>query len=128
MIVDPLDGTTNFLHGIPLFAISIALERDGELVAGLIYNPASNEIFTAEKRQGRLSSTTGRIRVAARTEIADCVIVTGIPHRGKPDQTVFLDELEAVMAVTAGSGAPAPRRSISPGSRPAASTAFGSAT
>src|SRR6478752_6689130 len=51
-IVDPLDGTTNFLHGIPLFAIAIALERDGELVAGLIYNPASNEMFTAERGKG----------------------------------------------------------------------------
>jgi myo-inositol-1(or 4)-monophosphatase len=100
-IVDPLDGTTNFLHGIPLFAIAIALERDGELVAGLIYNPASNEMFTAERGKGAFLNDR-RIRVAARTELADCVIVTGIPHRGKPGQDLFLREMEAVMSVTAG--------------------------
>ena len=65
-IVDPLDGTTNFLHGIPHFAISIALERYGELVAGLIYNPASNETFTAERGKGAFLNDR-RIRVAART-------------------------------------------------------------
>ena len=100
-IVDPLDGTTNFLHGIPLFAISIALERDGELVAGLIYNPASAEVFTAERGKGAYLNDR-RLRVAARTELADCVVVTGIPHRGKADQDVFLREAQAVMAATAG--------------------------
>ncbi|MGC2410179.1 MAG: inositol monophosphatase family protein [Methyloceanibacter sp.] len=100
-IVDPLDGTTNFLHGIPLFAISIALERDGELVAGLIYNPASNEVFTAERGKGAFLNDR-RIRVAARTELADCVLVTGIPHRGKPDQELFMREMQAVMADSAG--------------------------
>jgi myo-inositol-1(or 4)-monophosphatase len=100
-IVDPLDGTTNFLHGIPLFAISIGLERDGELVAGLIYNPANNEMFTAERGKGAFLNDR-RIRVAARTELADCVIVTGIPHRGKPGQDHFLREMGAVMSVTAG--------------------------
>jgi myo-inositol-1(or 4)-monophosphatase len=100
-IVDPLDGTTNFLHGIPLFAVSIALERDGELVAGLIYNPASAEVFTAERGKGAYLNDR-RLRVAARTELADCVVVTGIPHRGKADQDVFLREAQAVMAATAG--------------------------
>ena len=100
-IVDPLDGTTNFLHGIPLFAISMALERDGELVAGLIYNPASNEMFTAERGKGAFLNDR-RIRVAARTELADCVIVTGIPHRGKSGQELFLKEMQAVMASSAG--------------------------
>jgi myo-inositol-1(or 4)-monophosphatase len=100
-IVDPLDGTTNFLHGIPHFAISIALERDGELVGGLIYNPASNETFTAERGKGAFLNDR-RIRVAARTELADCVIVTGIPHRGKPAQDVFLREMQSLMAATAG--------------------------
>ena len=99
-IADPLDGTTNFLHGIPLFAIAIALERDGELVAGLIYNPASNEMFTAERGKGAFLNDR-RIRVAARTELADCVIVTGIPHRGKPGQDLFLREMEAVMIIVA---------------------------
>jgi len=100
-IVDPLDGTTNFLHGIPHFAISIALERDGELVGGLIYNPASNETFTAERGKGAFLNDR-RIRVAARTELADCVLVTGIPHRGKPAQAVFLREVQSLMVATAG--------------------------
>ena len=100
-IVDPLDGTTNFLHGIPHFAISIALERDSELVAGLIYNPASNETFTAERGKGAFLNDR-RIRVAARTELADCVIVTGIPHRGKAGQEIFLREMQSIMSATAG--------------------------
>lgn len=100
-IIDPLDGTTNFLHGIPLFAISIALERDGELIAGLIYNPASAEVFTAERGKGAYLNDR-RLRVAARTELEDCLVVTGIPHRGKPDHDAFLREAQAVMAVTAG--------------------------
>jgi myo-inositol-1(or 4)-monophosphatase len=100
-IVDPLDGTTNFLHGIPLFAISIALERDGDLVAGLIYNPASNEMFTAERGKGAFLNDR-RLRVSARTELADCVIVTGVPHRGKQGHDLFLREMQAVMAMTSG--------------------------
>jgi myo-inositol-1(or 4)-monophosphatase len=100
-IVDPLDGTTNFLHGIPHFAISIALERYGELVAGLIYNPASNETFTAERGKGAFLNDR-RIRVAARRELADCVIVTGIPHRGKAGQEIFLREMQSIMSATAG--------------------------
>ncbi len=100
-IVDPLDGTTNFLHGIPLFAVSIALERNGELVAGLIYNPASNETFTAENGKGAFLNDR-RLRVAARTELDDCVLATGIPHRGRAGYALFLQELSAVMQVTAG--------------------------
>ena len=100
-IVDPLDGTTNFLHGIPHFAISIALERNGELVAGLIFNPVWNELFTAERGKGAFLNDR-RIRVAARSDLADCVIVTGIPHRGKPDQDLFLKEMRSVMASCSG--------------------------
>jgi myo-inositol-1(or 4)-monophosphatase len=100
-IVDPLDGTTNFLHGIPIFAISIALERDGELVAGLIYSPATHETFTAEKGKGAFLNDR-RLRVAARSELAASVIGTGIPHSGRPDHDLFLKELRAVMAASAG--------------------------
>ena len=100
-IVDPLDGTTNLLHGIPHFAISIALERDGDLVAGLIYNPVSHETFTAERGKGAFLNDR-RIRVAARSELADCVIGTGIPHSGRPQHDVFLNELRAVMDASAG--------------------------
>jgi myo-inositol-1(or 4)-monophosphatase len=100
-IVDPLDGTTNFLHGIPHFAISIALERDRELVAGLVYNPVSHEIFTAEKGKGAFLNDR-RLRVAARNELSACVIGTGIPHSGRPGHDLFLAELRAVMTSAAG--------------------------
>lgn len=105
-IVDPLDGTTNFLHGIPLFAISIGLERDGELVAGVIYNPAIDELFMAEKGKGCFLAGRGpfdrRLRIAARKDIGDAVVATGIPHRGRPAHGQFLDEAEAAMQVVAG--------------------------
>ena len=101
-IVDPLDGTTNFLHGIPIFAISIALEREGELVAGLIFNPATQEIFTAERGKGAFLNDRRRLRVAARTELSASVIGTGIPHSGRPGHDVYLKELRAVMAASAG--------------------------
>ena len=101
-IVDPLDGTTNFLHGIPHFAISIALEREGELVAGLIFNPANQETFTAERGKGAFLNDRRRLRVAARTELSASVIGTGIPHNGKPSHDLFLEELRAVMATSAG--------------------------
>jgi len=101
-VIDPLDGTTNFLHGIPHFAISIALERDGELVAGLIFNPANQETFTAERGKGAYLNDRRRLRVAARTELAASVIATGIPHSGRPEHALFLQELQAVMASSAG--------------------------
>jgi myo-inositol-1(or 4)-monophosphatase len=101
-IVDPLDGTTNFLHGIPHFAISIALEREGDLVAGLIFNPANQETFTAERGKGAYLNDRRRLRVAARTELSASVIATGIPHSGRPEHDLFLEELRAVMAASAG--------------------------
>jgi myo-inositol-1(or 4)-monophosphatase len=100
-IVDPLDGTTNFLHGIPLFCISIGLERDGEPIAGLIYVPVANETFTAEKGKGAFLNDR-RLRVANRSKLSDCVISTGIPHLGRPGQERFLSEVQAIMAGCAG--------------------------
>ena len=100
-IVDPLDGTTNFLHGIPQFAISIALERENAIVAGLVYNPASDELFLAEKGKGAFLNDR-RLRVAARSELADALIGTGIPHSGRPAHDLYLAELRAVMAASAG--------------------------
>lgn len=100
-IIDPLDGTTNFLHGIPVFAISIALERNGDIVAGLIYNPASDETFTAERGKGAFLNDR-RIRIAGRTRLEDCVIATGIPHRGKPDHELFMQECQSMMGHCAG--------------------------
>lgn len=100
-IVDPLDGTTNFLHGIPHFAISIALERDGEPVAGVVYEPIYDQMFWAEKGTG--AHLNGRrLRASARRDPADSVFATGIPFKGARDHGLFLRQLEAVMAVSAG--------------------------
>jgi myo-inositol-1(or 4)-monophosphatase len=97
-IVDPLDGTTNFLHGVPIFAISVGLEREGQMVAGLIYNPVADEMFIAEKGQGAWLNNR-RLRVAQRTRLADALIGCGIPHLGKAkDHPRFKLELAAVMA------------------------------
>jgi myo-inositol-1(or 4)-monophosphatase len=100
-IVDPLDGTTNFLHGIPHFAISIALERDGEIVAGVVYDPTRDEMFWAEKGAGAYVNEH-RLRVSARRGLGDAVIGTGIPFRGRGDHPSYLASLGAVMAATAG--------------------------
>ncbi len=81
-IVDPLDGTTNFLHGIPHFAVSIALERSGAIVAGLVYNPANDELFVAERGKGAYLNVK-RIRVAARVRLAEAVVACGLPHYGR---------------------------------------------
>jgi myo-inositol-1(or 4)-monophosphatase len=101
-IIDPLDGTTNFLHSIPLFAISIGLEREGELVAGVVYNPVLDEIYTAEKGKGAFYNDRRRLRVAGRRDLSDCVVATGIPHRGRPQHDVFRKELRVMMENTAG--------------------------
>jgi myo-inositol-1(or 4)-monophosphatase len=100
-IVDPLDGTTNFLHGIPHFAISIALERDGEIVAGVVYDPTRDEMFWAEKGAGAYVNEH-RLRVSARRSLGDAVIGTGIPFRGHGDHPSYLAALAAVMGATAG--------------------------
>src|SRR6476620_4213151 len=78
-IVDPLDGTTNFLHGIPHFAVSIALQREGALIAGLIYNPANDDLFVAEKGKGAYLNDQ-RLRVAVRKKLNESVIACGLPH------------------------------------------------
>ena len=97
-IIDPLDGTTNFLHGLPIFAISIGLEREGQLVAGLVYNPADDEMYVAERGQGAWLNNR-RLRVAARRDLADSLVATGIPHLGKAkEHPRFRQELSAVMA------------------------------
>ncbi len=100
-IVDPLDGTTNFLHGIPLFCIAMALEREGEIVCGLTYNPILDELYTAEKGQGAFVNSR-RLRVAARKTLSDAVISTGTPHRGKSGHARFLSECKALMEQVSG--------------------------
>lgn len=100
-LIDPLDGTTNFLHGIPLFAISLALEKAGTIVAGVVYNPVTDELYTTE-RGGGVFLNDRRLRVAARREMADCVIGSGIPHLGRGDHGAYVGELRQVMANSAG--------------------------
>jgi len=100
-IVDPLDGTTNFLHAIPHFAINIALQREGAVVAAVTYNPASNELFWAEKGKGCYVNDK-RLRVAARTRLDETVIATGIPYLGHGQHARFLKELHQIGQRVAG--------------------------
>lgn len=100
-LIDPIDGTTNFIHGIPHFAISIALERAGTVVAGVIYNPISNDLFTAERGRGAFLNDR-RLRVAARRELREAVIGCGIPHLGRGDEVQFGKELAKVQPKVAG--------------------------
>jgi myo-inositol-1(or 4)-monophosphatase len=100
-IVDPLDGTSNFLHGLPQFAISLALEREGAIVAGLVYNPASEELFVAEKGKGAFLNDH-RIRVAGRKQLADCVVGCSLPHLGRGDVNLSRREIGAVQVNVAG--------------------------
>jgi len=100
-IIDPLDGTTNFLHGIPHFSISLALERDREIIAGLIYEPVRDEMFWAEKGAGAFVNDR-RLRVSARRHLSEALIGTGIPFVGRGDHAHYLATLAAVMAATSG--------------------------
>ena len=100
-IIDPLDGTTNFLHGIPHFAISIALEREGQIVSGVIFNPVTDDMFVAEKGHGAFLNDK-RLRVAARKNVREALFATGVPFLGKEGHERFLKELAAVMATTPG--------------------------
>jgi myo-inositol-1(or 4)-monophosphatase len=100
-IVDPLDGTTNFLHGIPQFAISIALQREGAIIAGVIYNPANDELYIAERGKGAFLNDQ-RLRVAGRRSLADCVIACGLPHIGRGDHEVFRREMMDIQGRVAG--------------------------
>jgi myo-inositol-1(or 4)-monophosphatase len=100
-IVDPLDGTTNFLHGIPHFAISIAHESQGEIVAGLIYQPLTDESYWAERGKGAYLNNR-RIRVSGRRDMGQAVLATGIPFGVRPGKRETLAALEPVMECTAG--------------------------
>ena len=105
-IVDPLDGTTNFLHGIPQFAISIGLQREGTMIAGLIYNPANDELYIAERGKGAFLNDQ-RLRVAGRRKLGECVIACGLPHIGRGDFDLSRREMTEMQNRVAG---PAPVR------------------
>lgn len=101
-LIDPLDGTTNFLHGLPHWAVSIALEVKGEITCGVIYDPVKDELFWAEKGRGAFMNNR-RLRVSGRGEMADAVIALGTPAIGKEEDeyTAFLEQLDAVVRRTA---------------------------
>ncbi len=99
-IIDPLDGTLNFLHGIPHFAVSIGLEREGKLRAGVVHDPMRNETFWAEENQGAWLDNK-RLRVASRRKLSEAVVTTGIPQLGKDGGEKFIDELARVRAEVA---------------------------
>ena len=100
-IVDPLDGTTNFLHGIPHFAISIGLQREGTMIAGVIYNPANDELYTAERGKGAFLNDQ-RLRVAGRRKPSDCIIACGLPHIGRGDHELSRVEMAEIQNKVAG--------------------------
>ena len=103
-IVDPIDGTTNFLHGIPHFAISIAVRDKGKIIAGTIYDPCRHEFYFAETGKGAYLNDR-RIRVSGRRSMADCLFATGIPFLGRGSAETdakFLRELNAVMQASSG--------------------------
>ena len=88
-IIDPLDGTTNYLHGFPIFCVSIALEREGEIILGVVFNPMLNELFTAEKGKGAYLNSK-RIRVSGISELTKSLLATGFPYdvRTSPDNNI----------------------------------------
>ena len=100
-IVDPLDGTTNFLHGLPHWAVSIALEHKGQVVAGVVYDPSKDELFFAEKGTGAWMNES-RLRVSGRSKMIESVFATGLPFGGRSDLPVTLQELARLMPTCAG--------------------------
>jgi len=100
-IVDPIDGTTNFLHGIAHFCVTIAHWRKGEIVAGIIYQPIGDEMYWAEKGMGAYHNRR-RLRVSARQNLGDAVIATGIPWKGKEKHPRYMATLAAVTPEVAG--------------------------
>lgn len=100
-IVDPIDGTTNFMHSIPHFACTVALEREGEIVAGVTYNPISNDLYWAEKGKGAFHNDR-KLRVSSRKNLDEALIGTGSPFIGKTGHAQFLKELHQIMQRTVG--------------------------
>ncbi len=99
--IDPLDGTINFLHGIPHWCVSVGLEREGVIVAGVIYDPAKDELFVAERGKGCFMNNR-RMRVSSRIDPMEAVIGTGIPGVGQKDHPAFLRQLSTVMLNVSG--------------------------
>jgi len=103
-IIDPVDGTTNFLHGIPFFVISVGLEQKGEIVAGVIYDPLRDELVHAEKGKGAYLNER-RLRVSGRRSMAESLFGCGAPFLGRgsdDDHAIFLKQLGAIMSISSG--------------------------
>ncbi len=98
-IIDPIDGTANFLHGIPHFAISLGLEHNNEIICGIIFDPIKDEIFLAEKGNGAYLNNQ-RIRVSARSQLSDCMIFTGGPKYDSKDYDESIDEYKKISTKT----------------------------
>jgi myo-inositol-1(or 4)-monophosphatase len=100
-IIDPLDGTTNFIHGLPIYCVSIALAVKGKVEQAVIYDPSRNDLFTATKGRGSYMNNR-RIRVAKRTRLQECLISTGFPFRQSDDFNTYLRMMGDMMQRTAG--------------------------
>tara|TARA_B100001173_G_scaffold234644_1_gene204263 strand:+ start:744 stop:1526 length:783 start_codon:yes stop_codon:yes gene_type:complete len=100
-IVDPIDGTTNFMHGNPNFAISIAAEINDRLEAAIVYSPITDEMFIAERGKGSFLNDK-RIRVATRKKLSDSILITGIPHLGRGNKELFIKEMDTIIPEVAG--------------------------
>jgi myo-inositol-1(or 4)-monophosphatase len=100
-LIDPLNGTTNFLHGIPYFCVVIALEQNGELTAAVIYNPITDDTYWAEKGRGAFLNDT-KLIVSGRKKLEDTILATGIPSKGRPNHRPFLHSLMSIMPEVAG--------------------------
>ncbi|SPJ23777.1 inositol monophosphatase family protein [Palleronia abyssalis] len=100
-IVDPLDGTTNFLHGLPHWAVSIALEHKGDIVSAVIFDPAKDELFWAERGAGAFMNEQ-RLRVSGRTRMIESIFATGLPFGNRPDLPLKLKDLGRILPATAG--------------------------
>lgn len=100
-VIDPLDGTTNYLHGLPHWAISIALEEKGEITAALVYDPVKQEMFHAEKGEGAFMNKK-RLRVSGRLDITACLFGTGAPFKGHGDPDQFQKELAEILPLGSG--------------------------
>jgi myo-inositol-1(or 4)-monophosphatase len=96
-IADPLDGTTNFVHGVPIYSVSLALERNGEPLVGAVYNPVSDECFTAAAGQGAWLNKEP-IKTSQVQDISEALAIMGFPPAVKPDSPDFLIFLEAIFA------------------------------
>ena len=100
-IIDPLDGTTNFLHGFPQFAVSIAFKQNGRLSQGVVFNPVNQELFTASRGEGAMLNDR-RLRVSKQSSLEGALLGTGFPFRNQEHLDVYLETFKALFPMTAG--------------------------